>query len=76
MNRSGEQVALAFGEQRAVVVGLGAGPRTYSVGERPILDCYAADEVCKSGGAGGSSRGRTTSRTAATTWTGVRSSFR
>jgi aldose 1-epimerase len=49
MNPSGEQVELAFGEQRAVVVGVGAGLRTYSVGERPILDGYGADELCPSG---------------------------
>jgi aldose 1-epimerase len=49
MNPSGEQVELAFGEQRAVVVGVGAGLRTYSVGERPILDGYGAGELCKSG---------------------------
>ena len=32
MNPSGEQVELAFGEQRAVLVSAGAGLRTYSVG--------------------------------------------
>jgi len=49
MNPSGEQVELAFGEQRAVVVGVGAGLRTYAVGERPILDGYGAGELCPSG---------------------------
>jgi aldose 1-epimerase len=49
MNPSGEQVELAFGAQRAVVVSVGAGLRTYSVGERPILDGYGADELCPSG---------------------------
>ena len=49
MNPSGEQVALVFGEQRAVVVGVGAGLRTYSVSERPILDGYGAGELCPSG---------------------------
>jgi aldose 1-epimerase len=49
MNPSGEQVELAFGEQRAVVVSVGAGLRTYSVGEPPILDGYGADELCPSG---------------------------
>ena len=49
MNPSGEQVALVFGEQRAVVVGVGAGLRTYSVGERPILDGYGAGDPCPSG---------------------------
>jgi aldose 1-epimerase len=49
VNPSGEQVELAFGEQRAVVVGVGAGLRTYSVGELPILDGYGAGDVCPSG---------------------------
>jgi aldose 1-epimerase len=49
MNPSGEQVELAFGEQRAVVVGVGAGLRTYSAGGRPLIDGYGADELCPSG---------------------------
>jgi aldose 1-epimerase len=49
VNPSGEQVELAFGEQRAVVVGVGAGLRMYSVGERPIVDGYDTDEICPSG---------------------------
>jgi aldose 1-epimerase len=49
VHASGEQVELAFGEQRAVVVGVGAGLRTYPVGGRPVIDGYGADEVCPSG---------------------------
>ncbi|HXZ57953.1 MAG TPA: aldose 1-epimerase family protein [Gaiellaceae bacterium] len=49
MNPSGEQVELAFGEQRAVVVGVGAGLRTYSVEGRPVIDGYDADELCHAG---------------------------
>jgi aldose 1-epimerase len=49
MNPSGEQVELAFGEQRAVVVGVGAGLRTYSAGGRSVIDGYGADELCHSG---------------------------
>jgi aldose 1-epimerase len=49
VHASGEQVELAFGEQRAVVVGVGAGLRTYSVGGRAVIDGYDADEVCPSG---------------------------
>ena len=45
---SGEQVELAYGEQRAVVVGVGGGLRTYSVGGRPVLDGYGDDEICTS----------------------------
>ena len=49
MNPSGEQVELAFGEQRAVVVGVGAGLRAYSAGGRPVIDGYGADELCHAG---------------------------
>jgi aldose 1-epimerase len=49
MNPSGEQVELAFGEQQAVVVGVGAGLRTYSAGGRPVIDGYGADELCHAG---------------------------
>jgi len=49
LSPSGEQVEIVFGEQRAVAVGVGAGLRTYSVGDRPLLDGYGADEVCTSG---------------------------
>jgi aldose 1-epimerase len=46
---SGEQVELAFGEQRATVVEVGGGVRTYSIGGQPILDGYDVDEMCHSG---------------------------
>jgi len=46
---SGEQVELTLGEQRVVVVGVGGGLRSYSVGERPVLDGYGPDEMCSSG---------------------------
>ena len=49
MNPSGEQVELTFGEQRAVVVGVGAGLRTYTVGDRTILDEHGVGDVCRSG---------------------------
>jgi aldose 1-epimerase len=49
VNPSGEQVELTFGQQRAVVVGVGAGLRTYTVGDRTILDGYRAGDVCPSG---------------------------
>jgi len=49
MNPSGEQVELAFGEQRAIVVSVGAGLRTYSAGGRPVIDGYGADELCHAG---------------------------
>ena len=46
---SGRQVELESGEQRAVVVGVGGGLRSYAVGGRQVLDGYAADEMCPSG---------------------------
>jgi aldose 1-epimerase len=46
---SGEQVELAHGDQRAVVVGVGGGLREYRVADTPVLDGYRADELCSSG---------------------------
>jgi aldose 1-epimerase len=46
---SGEQYELAHGEQRAVIVEVGAGLRRYLVGERDVLDGYARDAMCRSG---------------------------
>jgi aldose 1-epimerase len=46
---SGTQTELALGDQRAVVVEVGGGLRTYSVGGRDVLDGYAEDELCSSG---------------------------
>jgi aldose 1-epimerase len=46
---SGEQIELRAGERRAVVVEVGAGLRSYSVGDRDVLDGYAADEMARSG---------------------------
>jgi len=49
VNPSGEQVELAFGEQQVVVVGVGAGLRTYSIGGRAVIDGYDAGELCHAG---------------------------
>lgn len=46
---SGEQIEVVLGDQRAAIVGIGAGLRTYSAGGREILDGYAAGEVSSSG---------------------------
>ena len=46
---SGDQVEITFGDQRAVVVEVGGGIRTYSVGGNDILDGYGIDERCPSG---------------------------
>jgi aldose 1-epimerase len=46
---SGEQIELELGDQRVVIVEVGAGLREYSANGAPVLDGYAADAVCDSG---------------------------
>jgi aldose 1-epimerase len=46
---SGEQIELRAGEQRVVVAEVGAGLRSYAVGDQDVLDGYAADELATSG---------------------------
>jgi aldose 1-epimerase len=46
---SGEQIEIALGDQRAVVVEVGGGLRTYSAAGRELLDGYRADEMSSSG---------------------------
>jgi len=46
---SGEQIEIALGDQRAVVVEVGGGLRAYSAGGRELIDGYGADEMCSSG---------------------------
>jgi aldose 1-epimerase len=46
---SGEQHDLVFGAQRATVVEVGGGLRAYGMGDREVLDGYAAGEMCMSG---------------------------
>jgi aldose 1-epimerase len=46
---SGEQVEIAFGDQRAVVVEVGGGLRSFSVDGREVLDGYGLEEMCASG---------------------------
>ena len=46
---SGEQFELSFGDQRAVVVEVGGGLRSYAVGGRDVLDGYGADAMSTSG---------------------------
>jgi aldose 1-epimerase len=43
---SGEQLELRHGDQRAVVVEVGAGVRSYDVGDREVLQPYAVDAMC------------------------------
>ena len=49
MRLSGEQIELAFGNQRATVATVGATLRAYVVGDHPVIDGFSADEVCPSG---------------------------
>ncbi len=46
---SGEQFELAFGDQRAVVVEIGGGLRSYAAGGRDVLDGYAEQRMCDAG---------------------------
>jgi aldose 1-epimerase len=46
---SGEQIEITLGDQKAVVVEVGGGLRTYSVGDRGLLDGYGANEMSTSG---------------------------
>jgi len=46
---SGQQVELRHGEQRATVVEVGGGLRSYRVGGVDVLDGYTADEMCGGG---------------------------
>jgi aldose 1-epimerase len=46
---SGEQVELAHGAHRAVVVEVGGGLREYTVDGVPVVDGYPADEMCSGG---------------------------
>jgi aldose 1-epimerase len=46
---SGEQIELTGDDQRAVVVEVGGGLRSYSLGGRELLDGYGPDEICTSG---------------------------
>ena len=46
---SGDQFEIASGDQRAVVVEVGGGLRTYTAAGRDVLDGYGADEMCSGG---------------------------
>ena len=46
---TGEQIEIAAGEQRAVVVEVGGGLRSYSVAGIDLLDGYGPDEMAPSG---------------------------
>ncbi len=49
MDPSGRQVEIADGDQRATIVEVGGGLRTYSVGGVDVLDGYEADRMCSAG---------------------------
>jgi aldose 1-epimerase len=46
---SGEQVTIALGNQQAVIVEVGGGLRSYSVGGRELVDGYSPHEMSSSG---------------------------
>jgi aldose 1-epimerase len=43
---SGEQFELVLGEQRATIVEVGGGIRSYSVGDRAVLDPFPREAMC------------------------------
>jgi aldose 1-epimerase len=43
---SGAQWEIVFGDQRAVVVEVGGGLRSYTVNGEPVVDGYGEDELC------------------------------
>jgi aldose 1-epimerase len=49
LSPSGEQIEIAHGDQRAVVVEVGGGLRAYSAAGRELLDSYGSDEMSTSG---------------------------
>ena len=46
---SGRQFVIGHGSQQVVVTEVGATLRSYTVGDEPVVDGYAEDEVCPSG---------------------------
>jgi aldose 1-epimerase len=46
---SGEQIEIAYHDQRAVIVEVGGGIRSYSVGGEEVFDGFEADEMSTSG---------------------------
>jgi aldose 1-epimerase len=46
---SGEQITIEHGDQEAVVTGVGAGLRTYSVAGRDVVNGYGVDELATAG---------------------------
>jgi aldose 1-epimerase len=46
---SGKQITIAAKDQQAVIVEVGGGLRSYSVGGRELLDGNGADEMSSSG---------------------------
>jgi aldose 1-epimerase len=46
---SGEQFEISYGEQRAWIVEVGAGIRSYSDGERDVLEPYEIEDLCDGG---------------------------
>jgi aldose 1-epimerase len=46
---SGEQIEIVAGDQRAVIVAVGGGLRSYSAAGRELVDGYEADEMSSSG---------------------------
>ena len=50
---SGEQIAIAVGDQRAVIVEVGGGLRSYSASGLDLVDGYGGDEMSSLGAGSG-----------------------
>jgi len=46
---SGEQIEIRSGDQRVVVVEVGAGLRAYTVGDQALVDGYGEEEMANAG---------------------------
>jgi hypothetical protein len=46
---SGEQIEIVLGEQRAVLVGVGGGLRSYTIAGSDLIDGYGIAEMSTSG---------------------------
>lgn len=46
---SGRQIGISWGDQRAIVVEVGAGSRCYELGDRPVFGAYPIDTMCDGG---------------------------
>jgi hypothetical protein len=68
---SGEQIEIVLGEQRAVLVGVGGGLRSYTIAVSDLIDGYGIAEMSTSGRGQGMRSTDHASSTAATHETSI-----